>query len=235
MTHSGHRPPATGLPARLGVFGGTFDPIHNGHLAVAGALAERFAFDELLFVPAHVPPHKRGEPITHACHRFAMAALATADRADWGLSTLEVEAPERPYSVDTIARLGELRPRAVPLYFIIGADQFEDLPTWHEPLRLVESCHIIVTARPGHRLGAEHLPDPIRRRLVDLRGTGPADGAPAAEGGGTRIYLTEDAFVDLSSTAVREAAREGRPYGHMVPAAVAAYIEKHNLYGRVNE
>lgn len=219
---------------RLGVFGGTFDPIHNGHLAVARALSERFRFDRLLIIPAHVPPHKVGDPITNPCHRFAMAALAIEARSDWLLSTIEVEAPSRRFTVDTIARLGELYPAAVPIHFVMGADQFEELPTWYQPLRLVESCHIIVTARPGYELGTDHLPDPVRRRIVDLRGSAAEEGAPA-DVGETRIYLTEDAFVDISSTAIRDAARAGRPIESMVPVGVAAYIEKHNLYGRMNE
>lgn len=219
----------------LGVFGGTFDPIHVGHLAVGSALCRRFGFDELLFVPAHVPPHKRNDRITHECHRFAMAALATADRSDWTLSTLEIEAPARPYTVDTVARLGEIYPEAAPIFFVMGADQFEELHSWHQYLRLVESCHIIVTARPGYVLDLEHLVDPVRRRLIDLRGTSAQAGAPAPAAGETAIYLTEDAFVDVSSTEVREAAHAGRPLGGLVPEAVAAYIGKHGLYGRTNE
>jgi nicotinate-nucleotide adenylyltransferase len=221
-------------PTRLGVFGGTFDPIHRGHLAVAEALSTRFGFDRLLFIPAYAPPHKQGRTITHACHRFAMAALALAHRTDWVLSTVEVESPERPYTVDTVSRLSDLYPSATPIHFILGADSFEELDTWHEYLRLVESCHIIVTTRPGHDLDSGHLPDQVRRRLVDLRGTA---GAPAPDdaAGETRIYLTEDAFVDISSTAVREAVRKGRQVRDMVPEAVAAYIEKQELFKGENE
>jgi nicotinate-nucleotide adenylyltransferase len=224
-----HPAPGTQHRARIGVFGGTFDPIHDGHVAIAAATSKRFDLDRLLFVPAHAPPHKQGRRITHACHRFAMAALALDGREDWVLSTVEVEAPGRPYSVETVARLGELYPEAVPLYFLIGGDSFEELDTWHEYLRLVESCHIIVTARPGYRLDAGHLPEQVRRRITDLRGTVGAP-PPGTGPGETRIYLTEDALVDISSTAVREAAREGRPIRDMVADAVAGYIDKQGLY-----
>lgn len=215
---------------RLGVYGGTFDPIHDGHLAVADRLDARFRFDRLLFVPASSPPHKRGREIAHPAHRVAMIALATEARATWSISTIEIDCKPPHYSVDTVARLNELHPESAPLYFVIGADSFADLPLWHDYLRLVESCHIIVTARPGHRLDAAHLPDAARRKVVDLRGT-PPDEAPAhAAGEGTKIYLTDDAFVDVSATSVRERAREGGSLEGMVPGPVAGYITKQELY-----
>lgn len=220
---------------RLGVFGGTFDPIHEGHLAIAGAADARFRFDRLLFVPASTPPHKVGREITSPFHRFAMAAVATAGRETWALSTIEVAAPSRPYSVDTVATLASRYPGAAPLYFLIGADSFEDLPLWHEYLRLVESCHIIVSARPGYEPRAESLDEAVRRRIVDLRGTRPGDGFPAAPDTETRIYLTEDVHVDVSSTDVRQAARAGGDLAPAVPGPVADYIRKHRLYGRENE
>lgn len=212
---------------KLGVYGGTFDPIHNGHLAVADRLSARFRFDRFLWVPAAVPPHKRDRQITHACHRVGMLALATASRPDWAISTVELDCEPPHYSVDTVARLYEAHPEAAPLYFIIGADSFEDLHRWRDYLRLVESCHIIVTARPGYRLDAAHLPDAVRHRLVDLRG---APGGETAAGEGTRIYLTADAFVDISSTEVRERARSGDSLEGFVPGAVADYTTKQGLY-----
>lgn len=215
---------------KLGVYGGTFDPIHEGHLAVAARLSTRFRFDRFLWLPASVPPHKRGRAIAHPCHRVAMVALAIDGRTDWVLSTAELDCEPPHYSVDTVARLHEAYPRARPLYFIIGADSFEDLPQWHEYLRLVESCHIIVTARPGHRLDATHLPESVRQRIVDLRNT-PADLLPEVPpGSATRIYLTADAFVDISSTRVRERARDGQPLAGFVPDSVARYIIKQELY-----
>jgi nicotinate-nucleotide adenylyltransferase len=217
---------------RLGVFGGTFDPIHAGHIAVAEALSARFAFDRLLFVPAFVPPHKVGRAIASPYHRFAMVALATASRPDWAVSEIEVEAPARPYSVDTVGRLNATYPEAAPLYFVIGADSFEDLPLWRDYLRLVESCHMIVSARPGHELGFENMPEAVRRRIVDLRGTSPNAGFPEAGRSETRIYLTEDVFVDVSSTAIRNHSGAGESTRGLVPDEVASYIEKHRLYGR---
>jgi nicotinate-nucleotide adenylyltransferase len=215
---------------RLGVYGGTFDPVHEGHLAVADRLAVRFRFDRLLFVPASVPPHKRGREITHPCHRAAMLALAFDGRPSWVISTVEIDCAPPHYSVDTVARLHAAYPESAPLYFVIGADSFEDLPLWRDYLRLIESCHIIVTARPGHRLDAAHLPDAARRRLVDLRGTAADAPPPEDPGDGTRIYLTADANVDISSTAVRERSRRGESLDGLVPRAVADYITKQELY-----
>jgi nicotinate-nucleotide adenylyltransferase len=217
---------------RLGVFGGTFDPIHVGHVAVAEALSARFRLERLLFVPAFVPPHKVGQEIASPFHRFAMVALATAHRADWLVSEIEVESPSRPYSVETVARLNAAVPEAAPVFFVIGADSFEDLPSWRDYLRLVESCHMIVSARPGHELGFENMPEAVCRRIVDLRGTTPDEGVPDTGRSETRIYLTGDASVDMSSTRIREARRTGKSPRGLVPDAVASYIEKHDLYGR---
>ena len=158
-----------------------------------------------------------------------MVALATADRPDWLVSTFEIDCEPPHYTVDTVAKLHALHPESAPLYFIMGADSFEDLNKWHEYLRLVESCHIIVTARPGHDLDADHLPDEVRRRLVDLRGI-PVEAPVPRSSEPTSIYLTDDAFVDVSSTEVREAARQGRPLDGLVPEAVARYITKQELY-----
>lgn len=215
---------------RLGVFGGTFDPIHAGHFAVAERLMERFRFDKLVFVPAGIPPHKRDREITHPCHRVAMLALALADRPEWVVSTTELDCEPPHYTVDTVARLHAQYPEARPLYFVMGADSFEDLTGWRDYLRLVESCHIIVTARPGYELDADHLPEVVRRRIVDLRSTPPDALGSHAEGESTRIYLTADANVDISSTAVRERARDGQSLDGLVPAAVADYINKQELY-----
>jgi len=215
---------------RLGVYGGTFDPVHNGHIAVAERVMARFRFDELRFVPATVPPHKRGREIAHAGHRVAMLALAAQGRSDWTISTVEIDCEPPHYSVDTVAKLHEHTPSAAPLYFIIGADSFEDLPQWREYLRLIESCHIIVTARPGYRLDTAHLPEAVRRKVVDLRGAEVGDVPVHAAPEGTTIYLTDDAFVDVSATDVRERARNGDELDGLVPHAVAEYLTKQELY-----
>jgi len=121
---------------RLGVYGGTFDPIHNGHLRVAAALLENFALDQLLFVPAFVPPHKRGQEISAPHHRYAMLALATAQDARMLISTIELEAPTRPYTIETLGRLQTQDPRA-QLFFVMGMDSFREVTSWREHERLL--------------------------------------------------------------------------------------------------
>ena len=216
---------------RLGVFGGTFVPIHVGHFALVERLMARFGFDRFMFVPAHVPPHKQSRRITHPCHRVAMLALATDGHEELVLSTTELDSDPPHYTVDTVAKLHARYPEADPIYFVMGADSFEDLPLWRDYLRLVESCNIIVTARPGYDLDADHLPEDVRQRIVDLRETPIETPVPEpGEGERTRIYLTADSFVDLSSTEVRERARDGRSLDGLVPGAVADYISKQELY-----
>lgn len=215
---------------RLGVFGGTFDPLHEGHRAVVEGLLARFAFDRLLIVPASVPPHKRDRPITHQCHRVAMAALATADLERAVISTVELDAPPPSYTIDTVERLHASLPGSAPLFLVIGADSYEDLPLWREYLRLIETCHIIVTARPGYDLDAGHLPEAVRSRIVDLRGVATGGGLPDTSDGATRIFLTDDAYIDVASTTIRERARARESLDGLVAPAVAMYIRKQELY-----
>lgn len=215
---------------RLGVYGGTFDPFHNGHRAVVEGQLERFRFDRLLLVPANIPPHKRHVAISHRCHRVAMTALAIADLDRAVISTTDLDSPAPSYTIDTVARLHAAIPGSAPLSFILGADSFEDLPLWHDYLRLVESCHIIVTARPGYDLDAGHLPETVRSRIVDLRGVAPSAGPPESTDAATKIYLTDDSYIDVSSTTIRERARSGASLEGLVAESVAAYIRKQELY-----
>lgn len=215
---------------KLGVYGGTFDPFHNGHRAVVEALLERFRFDRLLLVPANIPPHKRHVAISHRCHRVAMTALATADLDRAVISTTDLDAPAPSYTVDTVERLHAAIPDSSPLFFILGADSFEDLPLWHDYLRLIESCNIIVTARPGYELGAGHLPEAVRAKIVDLRDVAASAGPPDTTDAKPKIFLTDDAYIDVSSTMIRERARAGESLDGLVAQSVAAYIRKQELY-----
>src|SRR5262245_57728988 len=124
---------------RIGAFGGTFDPIHNGHMEVVRAIVERFRLDQLLLVPAHSPPHKDPRGIANAYHRYAMAVLATLDDPRVLVSNVELEAPERPYSFETVERLRSKFPEETSLFFVIGADSFEEIGTWRQPERLFSS------------------------------------------------------------------------------------------------
>src|SRR2546423_12032555 len=163
---------------RVGLYGGTFDPVHAGHLAIARALLDVFGCAEVLFIPAYLAPHKRAavERLPAApLHRYAMLALATAPEPRMRISTVELDAPERPYTVETLARLRTEYGDSARLFFVMGADSWRDITTWRAWERLLVEHDHIVMARPGYTLATAHVSDAVRQRVVDLRGL------PAAE------------------------------------------------------
>jgi nicotinate-nucleotide adenylyltransferase len=212
---------------RIGVYGGTFDPIHNGHLEVARAVVRNFDLDELLIVPAHRPPHKNSRSISDAYHRYTMAALATLDDARLKVSTIELEAPDRPYTFETMQRLREVFGPQANLFFVMGADSFEEINLWREPARILDSANIIVITRPRHVVSISHLPARFAANLLDLRGSRVDDAARPVAGG---VYLTDYVNVDVSSTEIRRRVRDGEPIDDFVPPRVADYIKKYALY-----
>jgi nicotinate-nucleotide adenylyltransferase len=211
---------------RVAIYGGTFDPVHNGHIEVARGVLKLFELDEVIFVPACVPPHKRNASITSAFHRFAMLALATEADQQLLVSTIELDAPDRPYAVDTVARMKHETQR---LFFMIGADSWAEITTWHEWQRLLNMCDLIVSTRPGYEIQERA----VNTKLIDLRGTGREtvtrflDQEPAP-----RVFVTDVAMVDVSATKIRAAAQSNNAVElkAMVPPSVAGYIEKYKLY-----
>jgi nicotinate-nucleotide adenylyltransferase len=218
-----------GLRQRVAIYGGTFDPIHNGHWQVAKAVLKAFAMDRLIFVPAFVPPHKRDQQISSAFHRLAMLVIATADEARMFVSTIELEAPERPYTIETLGRLRDEFDDA-QLFFVMGADSFRDITIWREHERLLTEYDVIVATRPGYQDDenvAAHLAPHVQAKCVDLRGRQ----VPSAEALTMQhIYLTDFVSVDASSTNVREAVEQGEAVEDLVPPTVARYIKKYRLY-----
>jgi nicotinate-nucleotide adenylyltransferase len=217
------------LRQRIGVYGGTFDPIHNGHLKVAEAILKAFELARMLFVPAFVPPHKRKRTVSSPFHRLAMLALATAEAPRMFVSTIELESPARPYTIETLGRLQtELDP--VRLFFVMGADSFQEVASWREYERILGEYDIIVATRPGYHSDGNittHLAPKLQARVVDLRG----GQCPAEENlSSPRIYLTDYVEVGVSATSVRQAIAQGHSIGDLVPSPVAAYIEKYQLY-----
>ena len=230
---------------RVAIYGGSFDPVHDGHLALARELVGLFGFDELHFVPAHHAPHKRSSRPTSAWHRFAMLALATQEDARLRVSTVELEMPERPYTVETIARLREeLAGDGVRLFFVMGADSWAEIATWREWERLLSMTDTVVVTRPGYELALDHVTEGIGARVRDVRGaTRERIGGVLAGGGGGEgplIFFSDAIKLAVSSTDVRRAARElseesggggGEALASLpVPRAVAGYIEKYELY-----
>ena len=219
---------------RIGLYGGTFDPVHVGHLAVARTLVRLFALDELLFIPAHVAPHKRESVVSPGPQRYAMLALATLHEPRMCVSTVELDAPERPYTVETLARLKEKLGRDAQLFFVMGADSWTEIRTWREWERVLSLTNHIVMARPGYELDSAHVPDEIRDRVVDLRGAREEMVARLIdnENAAPRLYVTDAVQIDISATDVRRLVRVGHDdeWLRLVPPPVAEFIEKYRLY-----
>lgn len=219
---------------RVALYGGTFDPVHNGHLAVAHGLLKLFALDEVLFIPAHLAPHKRERRVASGWHRYAMLALATADDERLRISTIELDEPGRPYTVETLSRLRDEMGQRARLFFIMGADSWSEITTWREWQRLLTLTEQIVVTRPGYELDSSHVTPELSARVLDLRGLDQEKLAPLIESEeeGARVYVTDAVLMDVSATEVRRAVREGREgdWQGLVPAAVAGYLKKYGLY-----
>lgn len=217
------------MKKRVALYGGTFDPVHLGHLSVAERLLELFALDEVLFIPAFVAPHKRSREVTSAWHRYAMLAIATEHDERLRISTVELDAPEKPYTVETLARFQEEIGAGARLFFIMGADSWAEIQTWREWRRLLEMSDHIVVTRPGYELDAAHVGQEFQSRIVDLRGENSFESLNEE---GKKIFITDVVVEDVSSTEVRRLAGEGKraELARLVPAGVARYMEKYRLY-----
>lgn len=211
---------------KIGIFGGTFDPIHCGHLRSAEDVRETFALDRLYFIPAARPPHKSRGDIAPAEHRFKMVELAVADHPAFAASAVELERPGPSYSIDTIRHfLATLQPAALAL--ILGIDAFRDLPSWKESAAIPALCDLIVTTRPG-----EEIPPASDFLPVALQNTFWYDPATRMYRHASGHFLTFHPIAGLSIAAstLRHLIRQGRSLRYLVPAAVEAYITNHRLY-----
>jgi nicotinate-nucleotide adenylyltransferase len=193
---------------RIGVFGGTFDPPHLGHLVLAEWAWARLRLDRVLLVPAGAPPHKLARRLSEPAHRLAMARLAVRGNPALAVADLEARRAGPSFTVDTLGALRARHPGA-RLFLLMGADSLADFPTWREPERIARLATLVVAARP--RRGATR-----RARLPR----------------GARVVHLDNPLVDISSSALRARARARRPLRYLVPDAVAAYIERQGLYRR---
>jgi nicotinate-nucleotide adenylyltransferase len=232
----------------IGLFGGTFDPIHRGHIALAQAARERCNLSRILFVPANIPPHKQSQPLSAFAHRFAMIALATAQEKDFVPSLLEAPEEidignsrkgkekareEKPnYTIDTIKRLKPTFKKADKLFVLIGIDAFDDIAKWHKAEEIFRECEFIVASRPGFSLAdvANALPASLRPREEVTRPFHKQAASGDLVLSGVNIHLLDKIYQPISSTAIRDAAAAGKPLGRLVDAAVADYIKKAGLY-----
>jgi nicotinate-nucleotide adenylyltransferase len=215
------------VSSNFAFYGGTFDPVHRGHIAVAkAALADpRFKLESIYFVPASIPPHKQGQPITSYADRLAMLQLALAQTGEKGFVASQLEAPNPSgvpnYSVNSVRQLKEIlrkEYRDPELYFIVGIDSFRELGSWRDPATLMRECKFIVASRPGFS-----LPKPSDLLPTELKKEFP-------KGVEDRVFLLPTVAEDVSSTQIRDAVADRKPLGRYVTAGVAAYIAEHRLY-----
>ncbi|MDW8071183.1 MAG: nicotinate-nucleotide adenylyltransferase [Anaerolineae bacterium] len=197
---------------RLGILGGTFDPIHFGHLLAAEAAHEQLHLDGVVFAPAAQPPHKQGQPLTPVEHRLAMVWLAIVDNLHFILSRVDVERPGPHYTLDTVRLLrAEYATRAEETYLILGADSLVQLPTWHAPQQLLPLCRLAVVARP-------HV-------TVDMAAL-----ERALPGIAQRVDWVTMPEVDIAARELQQRVRSGRSIRYQTPEAVRCYIAVHRLY-----
>jgi len=218
---------------KIALFGGTFDPVHRGHLAVARAAARKFHLDKIFFVAADLPPHKQKRQITDFQHRFAMVALATAAEPVFVPSLLDAYTGQPNYSIDTVRRLKSSLKKTDRLYFLIGMDAFNDISSWRQPEELLAEVEFIVVSRPGYSLAdvGRALPASLRPTELMLRAMRRrhTDGTIALMG--ATIHLLDEVREKVSSTQIRAAAsRPVKQLSRYVPRLVAEYIKKERLY-----
>ena len=221
---------------RLGIFGGTFNPIHMGHLVVAEEVRERFSLDRVLFVPSYLPPHKSVD-VAPARERLAMVRLAIKGNEYFGLSDVEVRRGTKSYTVDT---LRDFRSRVTAtLYFLIGSEAFFHLHTWKDPAELFRYAHFIVMKRAGREVSVEELEDYLdefHRRFpqVEFYNQGKLEDVQIfsvhGEGFDSRIYLTPVVNIGISSTGIRKRIRRNLSIKYRVPEEVEVFIYGSNLY-----
>jgi nicotinate-nucleotide adenylyltransferase len=203
---------------RVGLFGGTFDPPHVGHLMIAECACEALGLEHLVFVPSGTPPHKRGRRVTPAASRVAMTRLATRGNPAFSVSTVEARRRGASYTVDTLRRLHAASPRT-RFYLVIGEDSLKEFHTWREPEAILELATLAVAPRPGSTAA--------RRHAQAAKGR---DGRRAFRFGPRDLVWLDSPRLALSSSEVRARARAGRSIRYLVPDRVAAYVARHRLY-----
>lgn len=228
----------------IGLFGGSFDPIHRGHISLAQAAVVRCSLHKVLFVPAGVPPHKQKHPLTPFVDRYAMVALATQNEKKFVpslleapdlefLSSVKYKGKASPnYTIDTVRRLKSTLKKADKIFFLIGIDAFRDIAKWHEARALLGECEFVVASRPGYSLRdvAEALPEDLRPSAAVTR---PFHKQPATGDlvlPGVTLHLLEGVHQNVSATAIRTTAAQGKPLARWLDPQVAEYIRKTGLY-----
>lgn len=200
---------------RIGVLGGTFDPVHYGHLVIAEEVYATLNLDEMVFIPTGQPPHKTNEVITSAEHRLAMLELAIASNPHFTISRVDVDRPGPSYTVDTLRLLHEQQGEETAIYFVIGADSLEYFLTWRDPAGILEQLtHLVAVRRPGYNESQEYY-DRLEARLPGIK---------------QRLLVVEAPQFEISATDLRLRVAEGRPIKYQTPESVEQYIIECGLY-----
>jgi nicotinate-nucleotide adenylyltransferase len=215
---------------RLGLLGGTFNPIHLGHVQAARIVKERCRLDRVLFIPSFIPPHKEGQDVASAQHRFSMVQLAIKGEPGFEASTLEIDSPGTSYSIDTLDRVSQSQPEA-EVFFILGIDAFLEIATWKDYEKVLDRCSFIVISRPGYLLEEARsvLDGRLQGRMKDLGISGEWGDSLSPEAGPT-IYLLEIDALDIASSEIRRRLFSGASIADMAPESVREYIKEHRLY-----
>ena len=195
------------MGGRIGILGGTFDPVHLGHLIIAQEALAQCCLDRVLFVPSADPPHKNADDVAPAEARSRMVALAVDGQPRFELCRIELERTGKSYTVETLRQLRGKLGSATEFYLIIGADNAPEMSTWCDPHGVLDLAHVTVMGRPGY------LPDEVDRRIA------------------ARMRFLESPLIEISSTQIRSRIRTGKPIRYWVPDKVVRYIEAHRLYG----
>jgi nicotinate-nucleotide adenylyltransferase len=212
---------------KIGLFGGTFDPIHWGHLRSAEEVSETFGLDRVYFIPAALPPHKRGQTTTAAQDRLRMVRLAVAKNPKFSVSTAEISRPGISYSIDTIREFAATLNKGDVLYFIIGLDAFREIRTWKDFAAIFPLCNFIVTSRPGSK-----EKDPLKGTGVAVKKLFCYDFKQKnyRHRSGTRVYFDELTDIAISASEIRALVKEGKSIRYLVPSEVENYIKRRALY-----
>ncbi|MBI5043253.1 MAG: nicotinate-nucleotide adenylyltransferase [Nitrospirae bacterium] len=218
---------------RIGILGGTFNPIHNGHLKIAEAVFERLNLDKILFIPANLPPHKSEKGIIEARHRIEMVRLAIAGNPKFELSTIETERRGISYTIETLREMERIYGKGAELFFITGIDAFLEIETWKEADTLISDYNFVVIPRPSFyykdlkKISMLNLPE----RELSALDKGAAELLELPMSGKGRLYLLNIPTVGISSKDIRNRIRSGEKFKYLLPESVELYIIKNRLYG----
>ena len=205
-----------GKNKKIGIMGGTFNPIHNGHLVTAQEALSQFKLDIVIFIPTSDPPHKIENEIASAEDRYIMAVIATSSNSNFFVSRMEIDRKGKSYTIDTVRQLGKIYGKNSLLYFITGADAILEILTWKDTSEIVSLCRFIAATRPGYNLSRI---DDLRKRLFG-----------SIKVADKRIYIMEIPALSISSTDIRNRVRHNRPIDYLLPEGVSKYILKYELY-----